>query len=341
MSDHPHQPRFIPKIIPASETAEKMETACTRFLDSLTSGLRRRVLFDFGDGERQRWCYLPREMFDRKGLFLKEMNAKQRVTAFQLLASGLSNMGYDKASAIMKLEKTLGALESDLGAAHFVRDPQFYVFSVFGEPSRRSPWGWRFEGHHVSLNFTVVSRERVVPTPFFFGSNPAEVLSGPQKGLVILKDEQELARELLSRLDRRQTSQAVINKLAPADIITGSRPRVELDAAQGIAVESMTADQRRLVDRLIHTYIDRLPEELAGMEINKLRASGLNDIHFAWAGAKDPGKPHYYRLHAPFFLVEYDNTQNDANHIHCVWRHPQDDFGFDLLKSHHEESHSV
>jgi hypothetical protein len=341
MTGHTHQPRFTPKIIPVSETAEKMSKACTRFLESLTSELRRRVMFEFGDGERQRWSYLPREMFDRRGLFLKEMNTKQRAHAFRLMASGLSQMGYEKTSAIMKLEKTLGQLERNMGSANLVRDPQIYAFSVFGEPSWRKPWGWRVEGHHVSLNFTVVARDWIVPTPFFFGSNPAEVRSGPQKGLVILKNEQDLARSLLDRLDRRQTAKAVIHAQAPEDIITKARPRVEIGAAQGLAVESMAADQRRLVDRLIHAYIDRLPDDLAAIEIKKIRDAGLYDIHFAWAGGKEPGKPHYYRLQGPFFLVEYDNTQNDANHIHCVWRHLEDDFGLDVLRIHHQESHAT
>jgi hypothetical protein len=298
-------------------------------------------MFEFEDGERQHWSYLPHEMFDRQGLFLKEMNSKQRRTAFQLLASGLSTMGNQKAVGIMKLEKTLGELEKNMRTMNLIRDPKLYSFSVFGEPSHRNPWGWRVEGHHVSLNFTVVNREWIASTPFFFGSNPAEVRSGPQKGLAILKNEQELARSLLKRLDHWQITKAVINADAPADIITKTRPRIGIGAAEGLAVESMTADQRRLVDQLIHEYIGRLPDELAGVEMKKIHDAGLNDIHFAWAGAKDPGKPHYYRLHGPFFFVEYDNTQNDANHIHCVWRHLEDDFGFDLLRSHYNDSHHL
>ncbi len=339
MTEHTHNASPIPTVIPASETAERMAVACANFLETLMPNLRRKVEFPFADAERQRWHYIPREMFDRKGVYLQEMNEKQRVAAFNLLATGLSRAGYQKATAIIDLEATLGEQERMEGMAQLVRDPELYAFSVFGDPTNHGPWGWRAEGHHVSLHFTVVNRELITPNPFFFGSNPAEVRHGPDKGLRILSAEEDLARQLLGSLNSDQKSKTVINETAPADILTRDVPKVQLDTAEGLAVESMTTGQREVLAQLIDTYIDRLPDQLAKIEERKLRDAGINDIHFAWAGPANRGQPHYYRLHGSFFFVEYDNTQNNANHIHTVWRHIEDDFGIDLLRSHYQNGH--
>jgi hypothetical protein len=341
MTEHTHTPipKFTSRIIPASETAEKMRNACNRFLESLTPEQRRNSNFDFGSTLRRRWHYLPQEMFDRQGFSFKQMTPNQRKAAFALLASGLSQMGYDKARAIIHLETTLGEMERLLGTARLIRDPDLYYFSVFGDPTTPEPWSWRVEGHHVSLNFTIVSRDWIAPNPFFFGANPAEVHTGPQKGLRILKKEEELARSLLKSLTSNQQRQTIINPVAPADILTRAMPKVSLRSAEGLAAESMTPEQRQILDSLIHDYIDRLPTELAKIEQIKLQNADPNDIHFAWAGSQDRGKPHYYRLQGSFFFVEYDNTQNNANHIHTVWRELEDDFGWDLLNLHYKQGH--
>ena len=219
-----------------------------------------------------------------------------------------------------------------------VRDPGLYFFTVFGDPSGNGAWGWRAEGHHVSLNFTVVNRELISPNPFFFGSNPAEVPQGEKKGLRVLSAEEDIARQLLTSLNATQKGQTVINADAPSDILTRDVPKVEFEAVEGLAAESMETSQRELLMTLVHEYIDRLPDEVAHIELRKLREGNVNDIHFAWAGGETPKTPHYYRLHGPFFFVEYDNTQNNANHIHSVWRHIADDFGVDLLRLHYHKS---
>jgi hypothetical protein len=317
-----------------------MRNSCNRFLESLTPEQRRDCNFDFGSNQRRCWHYLPQEMFDRQGLCLKQMTPSQRKAAFALLASGLSQMGYDKARAIIHLETTLGELERLLGTARLIRDPNLYYFSVYGDPTTPEPWSWRAEGHHVSLNFTIVNRDWIAPNPFFFGANPAEVHSGPQKGLRILTKEEELARSLLKSLTSNQQRQTIISSVAPADILTRAMPKVSLRSAGGLAAETMTPEQRQILDGLIHDYIDRLPAELAKIEKIKLQNADPNDIHFAWAGSEDRGKPHYYRLQGAFFFVEYDNTQNNANHIHTVWRDLEDDFGLDLLNFHYQQGHS-
>lgn len=325
------------RIIPASESAELMRSACIRFLETLTPELLRKALFDFETAERQRWHYVPREMFDRKGVCLKDMNEKQQKTALGLLASGLSKKGYKKAKAIMELETILGEIERSIGDDHLIRDPGLYYFSVFGDPTNVKPWSWRAEGHHVSLHFTVVHRDLVSNYPFFLGANPAAVHHGTQKGLRILSAEEDLARQLLSSLNREQKGKAIISTVAPDDILSRAAPKVEFEAVEGLAAESMTSRQREMLLNLLLVYIDRLPEELAVNENKKLK--DFTHIHFAWAGADEPGRGHYYRLHGPLLFIEYDNTQNNANHIHTVWRHLEDDFGMDLLNLHYKRGH--
>jgi Protein of unknown function (DUF3500) len=340
MNPHIHSPEFTPMIIPASETAEAMLQAGIRFLETLNPKLRSRAQFEFEDLQRLRWHYVPREMFDRRGLCLKDMQDCQSKAALALMTSGLSQRGDWKARQIMNLETILAELERAAGTARHARDPGLYYFSVFGDPTDRTPWGWRAEGHHLSLNFTVVNGEWIAPNPFFFGANPAEVRSGPEKGLRILAEEEDLARSLLTNLTGDQRSRALISPEAPADILTCALPKVQLETAEGLPAELMSPEQRRVLDELIHAYIGRLPEELARIELTKLRQADLNAVHFAWAGGDRPGGPHYYRLHGRFFLVEFDNTQNNANHIHTVWRHLEDDFGVDLLRLHHEVGHA-
>lgn len=344
MPEHTHPPEHsripsLPSLISASEVADKMAACCVQFLEALTPNLREMAEFPFDEDERRRWHYFPRENFERKGLPLREMNKEQQAAAFDLLRCGLSQGGYKKAKAIIDLESTLGDLERLDGTARFARIPILYYFSVFGDPTNKKPWGWRTEGHHISVNFTVVNRELIAPTPFFFGSNPAHVRNGPKAGLRILSAEEDFARQLLDNLNNNQKKKTIITTTAPRDIITKAAPKIEFEATEGLAAESMTTDQRNILMNLVGTYIDRLPDPLAAIEIRKLRHGGVNDIHFALAGRTERGEGHYYRIHGPSFFVEYDNTQNDANHIHSVWRHLADDFGLDLLRLHYQYGH--
>lgn len=325
-------------VIPASETADHMTKAAVNFLDILSPTLREKASLPFDGNERFRWHYIPIEMWERQGVSLKELNEKQQAAAFSLMQSGLSPDGYQKARAIINLESILGEIEKTDGEARLERNPEYYYFTVFGDPSGNGAWGWRAEGHHVSLNFTVINRELISPNPFFFGSNPAEVPQGDKKGLRVLFAEEDLARQLLTSLTPYQKTIAVIDTDAPSDILTRNAPKVEFESVEGLPVETMQTHQRDLLIQVVHEYIDRLPNEVAEIERRKLRESSLNDIHFAWAGGEERRMPHYYRIHGPFFFVEYDNTQNNANHIHSVWRHIEDDFGLDLLRMHYNKS---
>jgi hypothetical protein len=237
----------------------------------------------------------------------------------------------------MSLEAVLADLEG--ADRRFPRDPDLYYVTLFSTPSGSSPLGWRVEGHHLSLNFLIVGANRIAPTPCFLGTNPAEVRHGPMEGLRVLAAEEDLARRLLLSLDQSQVSRALIDVEAPADIVTRAEPRVKLDDPVGIAASELTQAQPQILMDLILEYVSRIPRDVADARMNQIEREDGSHIHFAWAGSRERGQPHYYRVHGPSFLIEYDNTQNSANHIHSVWRDIQDDWGEDLLRSHYTRSH--
>ena len=326
----------------ADRSSSAMAAAATKFLASLTSEQRKQATFDFSSDERLHWHFIPTETFPRKGLTIKEMNESQRGLAHDLIKAGLSQRGYLTATSIMDLEKVLGAREAAqrAGAAQpprnapLVRDPERYFFSVFGAPSTRDTWGWRVEGHHVSLHFTVVNGTLVAGAPTFFGSNPAEVREGPKKGLRILGAEEDAARALLESLDQPQRARAIIETTAPSDMVTMANVDIKPLSPLGITAEALKPNQRELLTKLIDVYVGFMAPDIAADRTAKLKKAGIDKIGFAWAGEVERGRKHYYRVQGPTFLIEYDNTQNDGNHIHSVWRDFDGDFGRDLLREH-------
>ena len=311
-------------------SAEMLEAA-DAFLADLDEAQRAKATFEFKDQERANWHFIPRE---RNGLPLKEMTDSQRPLAFALLQSALSNRGLMKSLHIMTLEQILHVMEN--GAAH--RDPAAYYFSIFGTPSSKEAWGWRVEGHHLSLNFTVVGHA-IVSTPSFFGTNPAEVTEGPRKGLRVLGREEDLGRKLVHSLTSEQRSTAIISTDAPDDVINGPGRKAQPLEPVGLAATEMNDEQRGVLRQIVEEYIFRLRPQLAEQDLAKIEQAGFSKLHFAWAGSLERGQRHYYRVQGPTFILEYDNTQNDANHAHCVWRNYENDFGEDLLRKHYEESH--
>jgi hypothetical protein len=313
---------------PTPTASARMEQAAANFLAALTPEQRSRAVFPFADAERLNWHFIPRE---RRGLPLKEMSESQRTAARQLLLAGLSERGNLKVNTIIELEIVL----RELGGNPAVRDPELYFFTIFGTPAKPGPWGWRVEGHHLSLNFTVVGDSSTATAPAFFGANPARVPSGSRQGLRALAAEEDLGRELVLALDADQRAVAVITTEAPRDIITGNQAQVDPLTPVGIPVTRLRPDQSARLVRLLDEYLDRMAPDLAAARRAKLESSDLKQITFAWAGSTEVGQPHYYRIQGPSFLVEYDNTQNDANHIHSVWRDFAGDFGRDLLREHY------
>ncbi len=313
-------------------SVDVMRDTARHFVDSLTQQQRARAMFEFGDEERYNWHYVPRT---RKGLPLKNMTPEQKLLAHALLSAGLSQRGYIKATTVMSLEEVLRVLENDSGER---RNPEGYFFSVFGRPVSGGVWGYRIEGHHLSLNFTVVGGA-VTGSPSFFGANPAEVRHGARKGLRALVREEDLGRELMSALDAGQRTQAIVSATAYRDILTEASRKAALNGQpSGLPVSRMTARQKELLEDVLKEYAGNMPPEIAAARMAKASQAG-NNLHFAWAGGTERGQPHYYRIQSPTFLVEYDNTQNEANHIHSVWRDFEGDFGQDLLKLHYEGSH--
>jgi len=319
--------------ISAPATAAQMVRAADNLINSLTSEKKKTAVFPFEDEERFDWHYIPRS---RAGLALKDMTENQRRMAMNFLKASLSRNGYLKVSRIMALEAVLREIETWnwLG-----RDPEKYFFSFFGRPSNNGTWGWRLEGHHLSLNFTIVNGHRLATAPRFLGANPAKVAKGNLLGLRTLADEEDLARQLLNSLTQAQLRTAVFHDQAYSDILTGSDEKVAPMKTVGISAGKLNAAQSELLARLIDTYVAAMPEEIARQRLDAIRLSGMDAVYFGWAGGIEPGQPHYYRIQGPTFLIEYDNVQNGANHIHTVWRDFDGDFGRDLLREHYQAAH--
>ena len=314
---------LVPGVLDAASAAQA-------FIATLDQGARAKALYPLGDEEQFGWYYTPVE---RNGLPLADMSAEQRAAAHDLLQSALSSQGYHKANAIIELERVLGVLEGRPER----RDPENYFVTIFGEPSPGGAWAWRFEGHHLSLNFSSPSDVLTVTGPAFMGANPARVPSGPKAGWRPLGREEDLARALLLSFSDEQRGRAVISAEAPSDVLTGNDRRARLDAFEGLPADAMTDAQRAILFNIVHEYVGNMSNDFDWM-VRVRNEIPAGDIHFAWAGSPNPEEGHYYRIHSPVFLIEYDNTQNDANHVHSVWRDLENDFGGDALARHYEES---
>lgn len=304
-----------------------MVAAARAFLDSLTPELRAKASLPFDGPERTDWHYVPRP---RPGATFAHMSDPQRLAAHGLLRAALSSRGYLKVTSIMELETVLREVESSPS-----RDPENYALAVYGEPGGDKPWGWKFEGHHVCLNFSSVTREVTAVTPSFLGANPAEVRRGRHAGLRVLAAEEDLGRELVKSLDGTQRAGAIISAAAPADIILSPGRAIDQAAPAGLAWTHLNDSQRAVLWRLVREYAENLHDDLSGEEIRRIEKAGVEKITFAWAGGLEPGTGHYYRIQGPTFVIEYDNTQNDANHVHTVWHDTQRDFWRDLLGEHY------
>ncbi len=317
---------------PGFDTSALAVTART-FLSTLNATQRAVASFPFDDPERTRWAYVPQQ---RAGIPLKAMDAKQRAAAFGVLGTGLSERGTGLARGIIELEGTLRVLE---GAGSRLqgpqRDPELYYLALFVGPGGTPPWAWRFEGHHLSVNVTELGPHGQIVAPLFMGANPARVPSGPREGLRLLAAEEDLAFELLHMLDPDQRARVTIAAQTFGDIVSRNDPTVRPIAVAGLPAAEMTIAQQRQLRRLLELYAGRMVDSSAYRQLLRIDDAGFERLHFAWAGAHEPGKPHYYRIHGPTVLVEYDNTQSGANHIHTVWRDLENDFGGDLLRRHY------
>jgi len=317
--------------VSAHEVGDAMAAAAQDFLNSLEPEQQKKASYAFEDAERFNWHYIPLE---RKGLPIREMRPDQRVLAYGLLSTGLSHTGYLKAVQIMSLERVLWELENHAPK----RDPEYYLVWVFGKPDPKGTWGWRFEGHHLSLSFTIVDGQLIAETPAFYAANPGEVKEGPRKGLRVLSDEEDLARALVKSLDDTQKAQAVIGTEAPEDILTKDLPKVDPFAPAGIAATALNDAQKEMLWKVINEYLNNDHPVLAAEERKRVE-SEIDSIRFAWQGGFEFGQAHYYRIQGKTFVLEYCNIQNGAMHPHAAWRNFGEDFGRDLLRDHVAKEH--
>jgi hypothetical protein len=302
-------------------TGSAMATAAGRLVASLGEEQKSQATFPYDSPERLNWHFIPRP---RKGLPIKEMNGAQRALTFGLLQTGLAGSGYLKATTIMSLEAILAEMEQGRGP---VRDPELYFVSIFGTPSDKGQWGWRVEGHHLSLNFTLKDGEVVGATPTFFGSNPGEVRQGPRQGLRALAEIEDRALRLVQALDDGQKKVAITAEKAPSDIRAANTPQPPTDAAEGITYDKLNEDQRRMLQSLVEAYAQDMPSEVGHAWLDEIKKAGVEKVAFSWTGPADRSEPHAYKVQGPTFLIEFNNTQNNANHIHSVWRNMLGDFG--------------
>ncbi len=303
------------------------------FIASLNEEQKKKVLFPFNELNRYEWHYVPASMMARKGIAVKDLEPGQKESLNNLLQSFLSKEGYDKTKRIMSLESVLKEMEPDNNH----RIIENYFIAIYGMPEKDSVWGWKFSGHHISLNFTVIDN-KIAFAPFFFGANPAKILAGPRTGFRAIKEEEDLGFELLNALTQVQKLKAIFQLEAFTDIVTTNSFEVAPLKPVGIYAGELTHEQKVVLNKLIVAWLSAMPTSIANARIKKITTEDMNTIRFGWAGGTVLGKPHYYRVQGKSFLIEFDNTQNNANHIHTVWRDFNGDYGRDLLREHYQNS---
>lgn len=311
----------------------KKDNPTTTFLDSLDKKQLEKISHPFDDLSRNTWHYLPGKMWWRAGLKLKELTNKQAALFSEMLKSFLSSTGYTKVRKIIELENVLAEIENN---ADF-RDSEYYTIAIYGKPRTDKQWSWSIEGHHLSLNFTIVDDE-ISATPRFLGASPATIKVGERKGERVLGNEEDFAFELLFALSESQKQEAIFQNVSFFDIVTTNATEVGPLKPVGIPTNKLTNEQKSILKKLIKEYLNSLPKAIASERERRINKEEFRNIRFGWAGAMEKGKAHYYRIQGKSFLIEFDNTQNDANHIHTVWRDFDGDFGKDILKEHYQNS---
>jgi len=318
--------------------AQEIVPAAIKFMRSLDSSQQRLALFPFDTEERYTYHYFP--VNDRKGIPMDQLNQAQQKAALDLMKTCLSEQTMKKVKEIMELETLLKAIEKRKPDDHF-RDPGKYHFTLFGVPAEHAIWGWRLEGHHVYFNFSANEKKLVSGTPGFLGANPAVVQEGSQKGEEVLKEEKEMGFAFLHALSPEELKKAIVDSVVPGDIVTGITRKAMIDHPSGIRYSELTGSQQSQLLQLIGLYVHRFTKLFADDMLKEIQEAGLSNLWFTWAGYQEPGigKPHYYRIQGPTIIIEYDNTQNNANHVHTVVRDLQHDFGGDLLLEHYRNNH--
>lgn len=317
---------------PHAHAVQQMAHAASNWLGSLDAQQQAKATYHFLDGERIFWYFAP---LNRHGLPLRDMDMVQRGLAMEMVDAMLDEAAARKVRDIIELETILGGIEKGRGVITWERDPDLYFWTIFGEPGGDDPWGIRIEGHHACLNFSIWKDEVLSMTPFFFGANPAEVPDGAKQGQRVLHVREDLGLELVNSLDSGQKSKAIIYDDAPWDLLTYTSPKASLPREEGLPASKLNATQQQVLLALISDYVKQVRPDVAEKKLESVLDAGIDAIHFAWAGGLERGKAFYYRLHGNNFIAEFDNRQNNANHIHSVWRDFANDFAEDVLRKHH------
>jgi hypothetical protein len=302
----------------------------TDLLNGLSTPQKKIISFELEDPAKSRWHYLPHDSFAREGLPLSDMNSAQIQKTYALLEAYLSESGYKKMHQIIDLENYLALLENN----PFKRDPSKYYIAFYGTTHRDSVWAWSFEGHHISLNFTITPKA-IAFAPAFWGSNPGIVPDGPEKVKIVLKEDHDWGLELVQSLSSKQLEQALVSSKTYGEILTRNQPNVEFIPYNGISFPQLKTDQKKQLKKIIYLHLDRMKKSVTQKTHQLLENEDWNNITFSWAGKMEKLKAHYYRIQGQNFLIEYDNSQNNGNHIHTVWREFNGDFGKDLIKEHY------
>jgi hypothetical protein len=320
----------LPALAEETSSVAAMKSAADAFLGTLDDSKRAKAAFPFDSDQRENFKFTPQT---RTGLPIEEMDEAQKAAAMKLLDAALSEKGKLKATQIITLEGVLAELEKN---PTFRDDGKYYV-SIFGKPGDEKAWGWKFEGHHLALNYTVIGGKEVAVTPSFFGANPAEVREGTHKGLRVLGAEEDLAMTLANVLLEGGKKEVVFSEKAPGEILTAESRKATALEPVGIPASDMTAEQKKALLALITEYTGRHRKELADADMKKIEEAGIDKVRFGWAGGTKRGEAWYYRVQGPTFLMEAANTQNNANHIHAVWRDFEGDLGRDMLSEHYHQ----
>lgn len=323
-------------LVPFSLVAQinhQNSSIAVKFMNSLDSLQRAKSVFDFEQMSRYEWHYFPASMVSKQGISIRDLGSVQKQNFYALLKTYLSDKGYTKANDIISYEDLLKQLEPN----NPNRIPEYYFVAIYGNPATDSVWGWKFSGHHLALNFTIVNNQLSF-APFFFGVHPAEIKNGPNKGKRVIKDEEDLGFEIVNSFSKEQKSKAIFQLKALAEIVTTNATQVAPLSPVGLLARDMTPQQKITLNKLIAAYLSSMPDEIAEIRMRRISTEDMNEVRFGWAGGLMPGEPHYYRIQGKTFLIELDNTQHNANHIHTVWRDFNGDFGADLLKEHYQKA---
>ena len=305
-------------------TGQAMISAANAFRKAVTPEQLKQCTFAYADEERLNWHFIPRE---RKGLPLKDLEGDALKAARTFIHSGLTEVGYDQTLNIMSLEEVLYLLEGgERDYRRDRRDPGKYYLSIFGEPSDKGLWGWRLEGHHISLNFSLKDGKVVSSTPEFFGANPGTIDAGLERQIRVLGPEEDIARQILKLCTPEQQQIAWVSKTPPKEVPGPGAPQAEVGPAVGLPYAKMSADQKKLLQELLSEYLKNLPMSIEQERRAEIEQAGLDHIHFAWWGESELHQAHHYRLQGPTFVIEYNNVQNNANHVHSMYRSLKGDF---------------